>query len=207
MTMAAALAITIEARRKSRASLAVQHAYFGYALNSAAPGHALTRLDDRANLLTRLGSALGNLPGASRAIELRYVVLPATPANGWREEVTCYLLARLSAWDCEPRQLRTRARAFARQIEQILAHSLSGYAFLPLTRASELAHARAPFAVTDTGELRRRIPDEAQFDALPQPFLGLPDAESMVEMMARQSTPTLLSICIEPFARGGEMLP
>ncbi|HEV7129189.1 MAG TPA: DUF87 domain-containing protein [Ktedonobacterales bacterium] len=204
--MAALPSITIESRQAATA-LAVRHAYFGYVLHSVAPGRSIEHLADRANVLTRLESALGELPGSSRAIDLRYVVSPATLSNGWQEQVRCYLLARLSDWGRTRGQLRLRAQMFAVQLQQILAHSLAGYAFLPLTHPSELAAARQPFVVADTGELRRRIPEQATFDALPHAFLGLPDAESLVEMMVRQATPTLLSICIEPFTHGAQMLP
>lgn len=186
------------AGRGASDNLGMQHAYFAFVLHSAAPVEALQRLNERTALLTRLEGATPDLPGTGRALELRYVVWPASAQTDWHERVECTLLGRVSAWGCTRSQLRDRAKAYAANLASVLAHVLSGYAFQPITDQKRLASVRMPFAVADTGEVRRRTPASAGERLLPLPFLGLPDAEAVVDMMARQAAPTMLAICVEP---------
>lgn len=179
-------------------TLATRHAFFGFGLHALSGGSIKERLAGQTLLLTRLEAAAGALPGASRALELRYIVQPGTAANGWHEQVTCALLARLSAWDGDSAGLRRQAMQFGMEIIHLLANTLPGYRFTPFTRAAEVRAALDPFPIMDTGEVRQRVPPGER--ALPLPLLGIPDADMIIEMMLRQPTPTLLSIALEPTA-------
>src|SRR5579875_879281 len=163
--------------RKTEAAgaLVTRHAILGFALHALSGGNSRERLAGQTMLLTRLQAATEHLPGASRALELRYIVQPGTADNDWHEQVTCALLARLSAWDMARAQLRKQAAQFSQEMAHLLSSTLPGYRFAPFTRLEELHAALEPFRVADTGEVRQRVP--AGDSALPLPLLGVPDAD------------------------------
>jgi hypothetical protein len=129
----------------SAGQLLPRHAYFGFRLKSLQPGK--NGVASRALLITRLITS--HEPGRSRAIELRYVVRPASSTNDWREEIECYLLVRNSDWRHGARPLKQETRRFAAQVSSLLSHNLPGCLFIPLT-GDELERALQPFPILDT---------------------------------------------------------
>lgn len=207
MQTSPAILLDPAAPRRAADALSVRHAFFGLRLHAAAPSGGAQRLGERTLLLTRLDRIVEGLPGSGRALELRFVVWPGTAANGWQDRVSCYLLGRFSDWGCSAAQLRARALAYAAHLRAVLGHALPGYTFEPLLGVPEIEAARSPFPVVETGEVRRRVSDIPSETMLPLPFLGLPDPEALVELMLRQSAPSLLSICLEPTTVNASLLP
>lgn len=174
-------------------------ALFGFELTSMRSGNlpdtVTERISQQTLLLTRFDTFASSFPPTARAIELRYVAWPAARDNDFRDTIACYLLGRLDAAALPPADLLKRAADFQRQVGDVLAHVLPGYAFAPLAR-EPLARALQPFDIADTAELRPRSAPGASDVALP--FLGVPDAESLVDMLLCQPAPVLLSICAGP---------
>lgn len=182
--------------RSSVGSPGLPQAYFGFQLEAMLPT-TCDPLVGRVLLLTRVGAAIADLPGVRRSAEVRYVVWPGTAENGWQERTQCYLLFRMDTWPAPGDQQQKQAKTFALEMQHLLANILPGYRFTPLASEEQVAQALSPFPVKDTGEIRRLM--RSPLDTLlPPPFAGLPDADLLVDLMLRQSSPTLLSICLEP---------
>jgi hypothetical protein len=196
--MSTAFAVYTLPTRKAAPGNTLRHAFCGLQLRALADVTHKERLTGQTMLLTRLETAIAPLPGSSRALELRYIVQPGTAANRWHEQVSCFILARLSAWDGDAALLRDQGRQFGGELQQLLSNTLPAYRFAPLTQVKQLTTALQPFVVADTGEIRQRVPDMAGEVALPLPLLGIPDADMIIEMLLRQPAPTLLTFTLEP---------
>ena len=172
-------------------------AFLGFRLRSLGAASLETRLSGCALLLSRLQHVEAALPGASRALELRYVVWPASATPDGEERVDCYILARFEAGlsAANPRQ---EAREFAATLQSLLGATLPSYRFEPLCSQDEVARALAPFPLRDTAEVRRRVLDSMHATGTPVPLLGLPDADELVELMLRQDAPLALAFCVAP---------
>lgn len=182
------------------------HAFFGFALHGIAPGAASDRLARQAQLLSRVCMVTANPLTEERAFELRYVVTPRTKENGWRGAVRCVVLARLSlALDDHP-SAHARLDAFHADLVMALATTLPAYVFAPLAEVEAVNAALRPFAIADVVEFQhpvRPAPGLGLGDAparlaLPLPLMGLPDADTVIELLLRQPHPTLWSLCFGP---------
>lgn len=159
-----------------------------------APNHE-DRVSAQALLLSRLRYALDLFPGASHALEMRYIVWPADAATGTPERVESCLLARFADWRGDRATMQARARDFSREVGQLLGATLADYYFVPVRDPDEVAALLAPFPVAETLEIRQKPGPDGK---LPEIFGGLPDADALVALMCRQPTATLLAVCVAP---------
>ncbi len=169
-------------------------AMLAFRLVAVSPVGHQERLNAQALLLGRLRMAPTSFPGVSRALELRYIVQPMQPGGTVRQEITCYLLARYSDWRLGEHDLVQTTRGFGGEIAQLL-ETMPNYQFYPILDAAEVEEILTPFVIMDTAEFRQ---DEIIAGPLPGVFGGVPDADVLVAMMARQRAATILSICLEP---------
>ncbi|HEX6797489.1 MAG TPA: type IV secretion system DNA-binding domain-containing protein [Ktedonobacterales bacterium] len=178
-------------------------ALFALRLETVVHGGTKERLSSQSLLQTRLCSATRSAAAASRAVELRFIATPGTAESGWRDEVACYLLARVAGWAGDRAELRNHAAAFAADLRDLLASTLPHYRFAPVESVAELRRALRPFAAADLVEVRHRVfaPTTNGGIAplpLPLPLLGAPDSDAIVELMLRQPLPTAAGFSFEP---------
>lgn len=180
------------------------HAFFGFTLQGIAPGAASDRLARQARLLARVCAATTNPLTEERAFELRYVVTPRTQENGWRGAIRCVVLARLSLSPGDGTPPHPRLSAFHAELMTALATTVPAYVFAPLVPVEAVNAVLRPFPIADVVEFQhpvRLAPGLGLGDAPAQlalPLLGLPDADTVIELLLRQSHPSLWSLCFGP---------
>lgn len=172
-----------------------QDALLAFHLVAVAPLPHQERLNIQALLLARLRLAIPGFPGVNRAIELRYLVHPPILATGELQRLDCYLLARFTDWRLAGVDLASAAQAFGHEVAQLLATTVPSHVFHPLSDPQAILAVLRPFPLADMAEVRQ---DDIIAGPLPGVFGGVPDVDLLMELMARQDTPTLLTFCLEP---------
>lgn len=190
--------------RRGEARSAVVSDFLGFRLTSLGATSLESRVSGATLLVSRLGQVEAALPGASRAVELRYITWPASATPDGEERAACFVLARVSR-GLGAAGLRDEAKEYAEALRSLLASTLRCYRFAPLTQRDEVAWALSPFAVRDTVEIRRRMVDSPHSGRGPLPLEGLPDADELVEMMLGQDAPIAVSICVSPVPGGSSL--
>lgn len=176
----------------------LRHAILGFRLADLCPLSLSERISRQALLVTRATELGDGLLGEGIAIELRYIVDPLGSLNRFQESITCYLLLRLTRWSRSNAALRNKAVRRAIDTAALLESTIPEYLFLPVKEVAELKRSLVPFTIRDTIEVRRRSLDVPGMGMLPLPLQGTMDLESVLDLMARQSSPIMLSLCIAP---------
>ncbi len=185
------------ARQPASARNQPRSAYVAFQLHGLAPLAPKARISSQILLVAR-ATKLATGAIEDSAFELRYLVLPACAANGWQSSITAHLLMRITLWHVAPTALRRRAQQLADEVEQLLEATLPHFLFIPVTQSAAVKAILAPFAIRDTAEVRHRALDTGNGDPLLLSWLGALDAEATLDVMLRQSEPTMLSLCISP---------
>ncbi len=169
------------------------HAYFGFQLDAMQPTSHANLLSTEALLLGRLSFMRSSMPGVSFAVEVRYLFTP--PAGDQPARVAVYLLARYADWRLEGDRLRDQARRFSDDLATLIFTTFTDHQFRPVTDEHDLRAIIAPFAIGDTAEIRRAsvLPY-----GIPIVFGGVPDSETLVDVLLEQAEPALLAMTIEP---------
>lgn len=173
-------------------------AYAAFQLHGLSPLNPKPRISRQALLVARASKLASGRMNEHYAFELRYMVAPACAENGYQSSVEAFLVMRLSQWSIAPAALRRRARERADEMEQLIEATLPEFSF---TRVAESATVKAiltPFTIRDTFEVRRRYLDVLDGDPLLLPWQGATDIEEVLDVMLRQSAPTMLSLCLTP---------
>jgi hypothetical protein len=184
-----------------RRAQAARSAYFGFRLIALSQVTHPTRLSEQSVFLGQLAQAVPTTPGVHCALTVRYVVQPDTLTEDGAPRVECFLLARVTSYAENPRTLRSRAGAFAGQLQSLLETALPDYRFQPLGTLPAVRAALRPFEPADTAEIRH-LPVDALPFPYALPYRGVPDADAVVDVMLRQHAPTSFEIYLEPRAIG-----
>jgi hypothetical protein len=176
--------------------------FIGRRLRAMSPIQIEARLSAQELFISRLGAPRNLPPGWRRAVEVRYLIEPATKRNGWTERVQCVVLGRVTGWGRSRQDVRRRAAPYLRTICDLLTTELPGCDFEPLA-PDEVAAALEPFKPADLVSIRHIAPDglvAPESSTLSLPLLGVPDPSAVIEVLLRQSAPSTLLFCVEPLA-------
>ncbi len=123
----------------------------------------------------------------------RFITFPVSNATSAQKRVSFVAIARISHWSNDEDYLKNFANYVAQQFEMTLKTTLTSFHFVRMNQ-TDIAKALKPFEVKDMVEIRQRSNQEG----LPEPFPGIVDIDTIIQLMRRQKGICAVSFNIDP---------